>query len=156
MLRRNRSVEAIEGLFDDHFGEIHRFAVCRVGREAAADIAAETFEQALRSADRLDPERDARAWLFGIARNVAFERRRLGPTLAHDDEGGAQIEAVIPSPNPETALLDRETARAFEVSTDSEGAALYRMLATLADVLVDGAERVRHLSEVRELAEASE
>ena len=76
MFRRTPSPQAIEGLFLDHFGSIYRFAACRVGRDAALDIAAETFAQALRSLDRLDAERDARAWLFGIATNVLRHHRR--------------------------------------------------------------------------------
>ena len=76
MFRRTPSPRAIEGLFLDHFGSIYRFAACRVGRDAALDIAAETFAQALRSLDRLDAERDARAWLFGIATNVLRHHRR--------------------------------------------------------------------------------
>jgi RNA polymerase sigma-70 factor (ECF subfamily) len=76
MFRRTRSPDAIEALFVDHFDSIYRFAVCRVGRDAAVDIAAETFAQALRSAERMDPARDARAWLFGIANNVIRHHRR--------------------------------------------------------------------------------
>lgn len=76
MFRRTRSPDAIAVLFADHFDPIYRFAVCRVGRDAAADIAAETFAQALRSADRMDPARDARPWLFGIANNVIRHHRR--------------------------------------------------------------------------------
>jgi RNA polymerase sigma-70 factor, ECF subfamily len=76
MIRRKRSPESIEGLFVAHFTSIYRFAVYRVGRDAAVDVAAETFAQAVRSADRLDPARDARAWLFGIASNVIRHHRR--------------------------------------------------------------------------------
>jgi RNA polymerase sigma-70 factor (ECF subfamily) len=76
MFRRVRSPEAIEALFAEHFDPIYRFAVYRVGRDAAADVAAETFAQALRSADRRDPTRDGRAWLFGIASNVIRHHRR--------------------------------------------------------------------------------
>ena len=76
MFRHTRRPDAIEALFADHFDPIYRFAVCRVGRDTAADIAAETFAQALRSADRLDPARDARPWLFGIATNVIRHHRR--------------------------------------------------------------------------------
>ena len=76
MFRRTNSPHAIERLFADHFGSIYRFAACRVGRDAALDIAAETFAQALRSFGNLDPERDARAWLFGIATNVLRHHRR--------------------------------------------------------------------------------
>lgn len=66
----------MERLFVDHFGSIYRFAACRIGRDAALDVAAETFAQALRSADRLDPARDARPWLFGIASNLIRHHRR--------------------------------------------------------------------------------
>jgi RNA polymerase sigma factor (sigma-70 family) len=76
MFGRTRNPERIEELFTAHFASIYRFAACRVGRDAAVDIAAETYAQALRSADRLDPSRDARAWLFGIATNVIRHHRR--------------------------------------------------------------------------------
>jgi DNA-directed RNA polymerase specialized sigma24 family protein len=76
MISRIRSPEPIEELFVAHFSSIYRFAVYRVGREAAVDVAAETFAQAVRSAERLDPARDARAWLFGIANNVIRHHRR--------------------------------------------------------------------------------
>ena len=76
MFRRTNSPHAIERLFADHFGSIYRFAACRVGRDAALDIAAETFAQALRSFGNLDPERDAQAWLFGVATNVLRHHRR--------------------------------------------------------------------------------
>jgi RNA polymerase sigma-70 factor (ECF subfamily) len=76
MFRRVRSPEAIEALFAEHFDRIYRFAVYRVGRDAAADVAAETFAQGLRSAERMDPTRDGRAWLFGIASNVIRHHRR--------------------------------------------------------------------------------
>ena len=76
MFRRTRDPDRIEGLFVAHFGSIYRFAAYRVGRDAALDVAAETFAQALRSAGQLDPERDARAWLFGVATNVLRHHRR--------------------------------------------------------------------------------
>ena len=73
---RQRDAASIEPLYRAHFDAIYRFASCRVGRDVALDVAAETFHQALRSLDRLDPERDARAWLFGIATNVLRHHRR--------------------------------------------------------------------------------
>jgi RNA polymerase sigma-70 factor (ECF subfamily) len=76
MFRRSRNPDAIEALFAAHFDPIYRFASARVGREAALDVAAEAFAQALRSADRLDPARDPRPWLFGIASNVIRHQRR--------------------------------------------------------------------------------
>ena len=83
MFRRVRTPHAIEPLFADHFEAIYRFATHRVGLDAAADIAAETFAQALRSADRMDPARDARPWLFGIASNVIRHHRRAEQRRIH-------------------------------------------------------------------------
>jgi RNA polymerase sigma-70 factor (ECF subfamily) len=76
VVRSRRDPAPIEPLYRAHFDAIYRYASCRVGREAALDVAAETFTQALRSRGRLDPERDARAWLFGIAANVLRHHRR--------------------------------------------------------------------------------
>jgi RNA polymerase sigma factor (sigma-70 family) len=63
---------------------VYRYLVFLTGdRGLAEDLAAETFEKALRSWRRLDPRRgDARAWLCRVARSVALdwfraeERRR--------------------------------------------------------------------------------
>jgi RNA polymerase sigma-70 factor (ECF subfamily) len=76
MFRRSPNAGPFATLFADHFDPIYRFAASRVGHDAATDIAAETFAQALRSVDRLDPTRDARPWLFGIANNVIRHHRR--------------------------------------------------------------------------------
>jgi RNA polymerase sigma-70 factor (ECF subfamily) len=76
MFPRAAGPDAIEDLFAAHFDSIYRFAACRVGRDAALDVASETFVQALRSADHLDPQRDARAWLFGVATNVLRHHHR--------------------------------------------------------------------------------
>jgi RNA polymerase sigma-70 factor (ECF subfamily) len=108
MFRRTRSPNAIEALFADHFDSIYRFAVCRVGRDAAVDIAAETFAQALRSAERMDPARDARAWLFGIANNVIrhsrrAEERRIRAYAAIE----RQSDVAGPNGHPESEILLR-------------------------------------------------
>ena len=76
MARRKNDPASIEPLFRAHFDAIYRYAACRVGRDVALDVAAETFAQALRNIATLDPDRDARAWLFGIATNVVRHHRR--------------------------------------------------------------------------------
>jgi RNA polymerase sigma-70 factor (ECF subfamily) len=108
MFRRVRAPHAIEALFADHFDAIYRFASCRVGLDAAADIAAETFAQAVRSADRMDPSSDARPWLFGIASNVIrhhrrAEQRRLRGYAAAEH----QSHAVGANGHPESEALLR-------------------------------------------------
>ncbi len=110
--RATLSPEPIEGLFNAHFRSIYRFAACRVVRDAAVDVAAETFVQALRSAHRLDPARDARAWLFGIASNLirhhcrAEERRmRAYAAVAGQSEARDTNDHPAESENPPKARL---------------------------------------------------
>jgi RNA polymerase sigma-70 factor (ECF subfamily) len=76
MIRRRSDLAPIEPLYRAHFDAIFRYASCRVGHDVALDVASETFVQALRSIARLDPTRDARPWLFGIAANVLRHHRR--------------------------------------------------------------------------------
>jgi RNA polymerase sigma-70 factor (ECF subfamily) len=108
MFRRSRNAGAIATLFADHFDPIYRFAASRVGGDAATDIAAETFAQALRSVDRMDPARDARPWLFGIANNVIrhhhrAEKRRLRAYAAVE----RQSDVAGANGNPESETLMR-------------------------------------------------
>ena len=106
MFRRAWSPEPIEELFTDHFGSIYRFAVCRVGRDVAVDVAAETFAQALRSADRLDPARDPRAWLFGIASNVIRHHRRAEVRRIRA-YAAVERQAELPGDPAESEILPR-------------------------------------------------
>jgi RNA polymerase sigma factor (sigma-70 family) len=75
--------EVFAVVFDRHFSAIHRYLQRRVGREAAEELAADTFVQAFVHRATFHPERDdARPWLFGIATNLLRhhhrrERRRL-------------------------------------------------------------------------------
>lgn len=57
-------------VFDRYFAEIHGYAARRVGRDSAADIAADTFLTAFRLRRKFDPGRGTvKAWLYGIATN---------------------------------------------------------------------------------------
>jgi RNA polymerase sigma factor (sigma-70 family) len=57
-------------IFDRYFAEIHGYAARRVGSDAAADIAADTFLTAFRLRRKFDPGRGTvKAWLYGIATN---------------------------------------------------------------------------------------
>jgi RNA polymerase sigma factor (sigma-70 family) len=67
-------------VFDRYFAEIHGYAAKRAGRDAADDIAAETFLTAFWARRRFDPDRGTvKAWLYGIVTNhlSAFRRREL-------------------------------------------------------------------------------
>jgi RNA polymerase sigma factor (sigma-70 family) len=64
-------------IFDLYFAEIHRYVASRLGRDAADDIAAETFLTAFRKRRRFDPAQGmVRSWLYGIATNHMSHYRR--------------------------------------------------------------------------------
>jgi RNA polymerase sigma factor (sigma-70 family) len=64
-------------LFRRHAPHIQRYAVRRLGQDAADDIVAETFLLAFRQRDCYDHTRaDARPWLYGIATNLIGRHRR--------------------------------------------------------------------------------
>jgi len=68
---------AFTELFERHFDDIYRYLAFRVGEVMAEDLAAETFARAFAGRRRFEPDRgSARAWLFGIARNLIRDNRR--------------------------------------------------------------------------------
>jgi RNA polymerase sigma factor (sigma-70 family) len=65
-----RDPECFGVVFDRYFAEIHGYLARRLGRDAADDVAAETFLTAFRSRRRFDASRGTvRAWLYGIVTN---------------------------------------------------------------------------------------
>jgi RNA polymerase sigma-70 factor (ECF subfamily) len=72
-----RPAERFDDVFDAYFVEIHRYAAKRLGQDAAADVAAQTFLEAFRQRERYDPERaGVRTWLYGIATKVVGRHQR--------------------------------------------------------------------------------
>ncbi|MGE0450094.1 MAG: RNA polymerase sigma factor [Vicinamibacterales bacterium] len=64
-------------VFDQNRDAVYRFAWRMVGPGAAEDITQDTFLALLRHPDRFDPARGTlRAFLLGIARNLALKRWR--------------------------------------------------------------------------------
>jgi RNA polymerase sigma-70 factor (ECF subfamily) len=69
--------ERFAELYGRHVVAIHRYVAGRLGRDAADDLAAETFLVAFRRRARFDPAAGSpRAWLFGIATNLVGDHRR--------------------------------------------------------------------------------
>jgi RNA polymerase sigma-70 factor (ECF subfamily) len=102
-------------LFDAHFSDVHRFARDVVGdAELARDVAQEVFVRLHRQGAPTKPESE-KAWLLGMARNVAFEQLRSRRQLRAPESPRA-FEVVPPPPTPEAALLGREADRALEKS----------------------------------------
>ncbi len=109
--------EAFKALFDRHVGAVRRFLRDVTRDPALADEATqETFVRAHAQLPKLEQRSRVKAWLLGIARNVAFEHRRSRRDEVELDDADAPIEAVIPSPDPERLLLDRELERHFDTA----------------------------------------
>ena len=72
---------SFEPLFDRHYRAIHRFVSARAGKNAADDLASETFTVAFRRRSSYDLSRtDAAPWLYGIAFNLLQGYRRSEET----------------------------------------------------------------------------
>ncbi len=117
-----RPQPAARPLFADvaerHLDDVYRYLLVFV-RDAslAEDLAAETFERALRSWRRFDPRRASpRTWLCAIARNVALdhfraERRRVArERAASEPEGAVESPELGLSPELERALASLSAA----------------------------------------------
>lgn len=117
---REGESEAFRALFERHVSSVRRFLrdVLRDG-SAADEATQETFVRAHSLLPKLEQRSRVKAWLLGIARNVAFEQRRARRDEVELDDAEAPIEAVIPSPDPERLLLDRELERQFDTALAS-------------------------------------
>ena len=68
---------AFQAAFDEHKDAVYRFAWRMAGPDFAEDIAQDVFLTLLRQPGRFDPARGTmRAFLLGVARNLALKRWR--------------------------------------------------------------------------------
>jgi RNA polymerase sigma-70 factor (ECF subfamily) len=118
----------LRSLFDAHARDVFRFARDLVGdSDTAHDVTQETFVRAHKSG-RLEA---GKAWLFGVARNVAYEHLRAKKKL-HEPSAPRAFEPPPAPSTPEGALLMREADRVLEkslaeLSTDRRTALLLRI-----------------------------
>jgi RNA polymerase sigma-70 factor, ECF subfamily len=108
MTREMTFAQAAEAHLDDVYGYLAWFTG---DRAAADDLAAETFERALRLWHRFDPERGSvRTWLCQVARTVALDhfrserRRTRREQLAAEHERFDERFAEGLAPDLEAAL----------------------------------------------------
>ncbi|HET7572674.1 MAG TPA: RNA polymerase sigma factor [Gaiellaceae bacterium] len=133
---------AFADLVAEHLDAVYRYLVYLTGdRAAAEDLAAETFEKALRSWRRFDPRRGApRAWLCRIAHSAAVdwfraEARRRRREESYERDRPEAVEEVFGdglSPELERALsrltpAEREVV-ALRVLLELDGPAAARVL----------------------------
>lgn len=130
---RAGDVEALRSIYDRHAPAVRRFLQGLLGDVAAADDGLqETFARAFRRLATLDELDRPGPWLFGIARNVAYELKRGRRRDAGAPGGPAGARGAGDEPaegrTPEDELLGREAARAvgraLEGLTDDRRAAL--------------------------------
>src|SRR6059058_2570039 len=98
-LRDERSFAAVA---EEHLDDVYRYLLYMTGNpHLAEDLAAETFERALRRWRRFDPQRgSARTWLCQLARGTALdhfraEQRRRRREDAYSDDLPASDEPVF-------------------------------------------------------------
>ncbi|MFZ5445916.1 MAG: RNA polymerase sigma factor [Myxococcota bacterium] len=107
--------EAFRALFERHVVSVRRFVrdLVRQG-DLADDATQETFARAHAQLVKLTDHDRFKPWVLGIARNVAFEVRRVRQHDAlEEDDDATTPSAVIPSPDPEAVLLDAELEKHF-------------------------------------------
>lgn len=99
-----RSPLDIAQAYDDHVFQVYAYIAYRVGvRSDAEDLTQATFERAVRSAHRYDPERaNPLTWLLAIAHNLVVDhyrrdRRARLEALEEDDPawGSAPLDADL-------------------------------------------------------------
>ncbi len=107
---------AFRALFERHVVSVRRFLrdLLRDGH-AADDATQESFARAHAQLPKLTEKERFKPWLLGIARNVAFEARRVRVHDVYDNDSDESDvpDAVIPSPDPEALLLNRELEQHF-------------------------------------------
>jgi RNA polymerase sigma-70 factor (ECF subfamily) len=132
LVRRAQAGEsaAFKALFERHVIGVRRFLRDLLrDKHQADDATQESFARAHAQLAKLVDHDRFKPWILGIARNVAFEARRVRQhePMDHEDDEGTP-DAVIPSPNPEAVLLDRELEKHFTealgVLSDKRRAAL--------------------------------
>jgi RNA polymerase sigma factor (sigma-70 family) len=93
--------DRFRALFARHYPAVYRYAGRRLGRDEAADAAAEAFTVAWRRISHVPAEPDTLAWLYGVARRVvanAERGRRRRHRLAARAAAGLTDEGPAPDP----------------------------------------------------------
>ncbi len=116
LVRRAQAGESVafKALFERHVVSVRRFLRDLLRQADAADDATqETFTRAHVQLVKLGEHDRFKPWVLGIARNVAFEARRVRQHDVYEEDDEALPAAVLPSPDPEALLLDAELEAHF-------------------------------------------
>ena len=104
--------ERFRALFARHYPAVYRYAGRRLGRDEAADAAAEAFTVAWRKIVHVPAEPDTLVWLYGVTRRVVANaersRRRRHRLAARAAQG---LTDEDPPPDPAGVLSALEGLR---------------------------------------------
>ena len=137
-----QAAPSFAGAVEAHLDDVYAYLLYLTGdREAAEDLAADTFEKALRLWRRYDPRRaSVRTWLCQIARTTALDhfraeerrRRREGRYAVSAGERDEQVFGEGLSPALEAALARLSAAErevvALRIVLELDGEAAARVL----------------------------
>ncbi len=116
---RDTAPERFEALFRANHRAVLRYAQRRTDRDAAEEVAAETFAIAWRRFDAA-PEAQPLPWLLVIARNVLANRRRAAQR-AGEKERRAASASLVAATDPAERHAEREAVvRAFARLSESD------------------------------------
>ena len=104
-------------LYGQHQSDVLAYFLRRLPRDDAVDATADVFLTVWRRIDDVPHGREARLWLFGVARNVLRNHRR---TLRRHGRLRRKLSVSAPDrdPLPETVVLQREQDREFITALD--------------------------------------
>ncbi len=109
--REERALEEFVSLVGRHSAPLFRYLLRMVGeRTLAEDLLQDTFAAAYAHRDGFHRQGSTTAWLFTIARNLAYNALRDGSrTLTSGDAVARQLDRLpTSSPSPEAELLGLE------------------------------------------------
>jgi RNA polymerase sigma-70 factor (ECF subfamily) len=110
---RSGDERAYAAIWRQHFPRVLRYLTVIAGRDAAEDIAAETWLDVARGLDKFSGDEDGfRAWLFTIARRRAVDARRAASrrpvVVGLDDRADPATAALGPADLVENASATGE------------------------------------------------
>jgi RNA polymerase sigma-70 factor, ECF subfamily len=91
-------------MYEDQYDHVHAYAARRVGREAADEIAADTFLVAWRRFDELPSQ--PLPWLYGVARNVVLQHRTAAARQELMRQGLKSEPNLTPTDGDDSVLWD--------------------------------------------------
>jgi RNA polymerase sigma-70 factor, ECF subfamily len=115
-LRARPSEAELSEIYRENVTAVYGFFSYSVGRDAAEDLTAATFERVVRAWGRFDPTRSSpRTWIFAIARNLLIDhlrRRRhgAGPSL---DEHPEIMDTLVRADDPLAASLGADAIKSW-------------------------------------------